>query len=523
MKNVKRRGFLSGLSGSLTGLLTSTKLCQPETAEAVSMTYTGGINEIVENPNDVKLKVKLVYSALRHSEPWVGPCRPSAGESGDAEVASHRKNFKSWVEGYHENITPLAELMEPTFLRYIDADREFHLNEHEFGLLHADKDDVDLYIVNYGTASQFVATTIGKRFNKPVAMVTTGLASIDASAHLRARGYEGYAPMDFGELNKLCSLLLARKVFRQTRMLVVTNIPMPGVSEQSSVCDFDDLAKRFGIGTKIINYNTLSTEMESVMGSKEYDKKARELADLLIKKAQGTYLDEKYVFSNAQFYYTVKNLLDRFNCNAFTIECWEFCTSRYPQKWKIVPCLVHTLLKDEGYASACQGDISALLAMRLLQSVSRKSTFMGNAFMDMESGLMKIGHSVPGIKMNGYDVPDLPFTLRHFTDQGWGAKVMINFAENSERTATLVNTDPLAKKIMAAKGYVEKCIGFTDGDERGSTIGCSLQAHLKMDDPRKLIHVSADYGTHVAMCYGDYREDIREVSAMLGMEYEDAT
>ncbi len=352
--------------------------------------------------------------------------------------------------------------------------------------------------------------------------MTTGLQSLDAAAHLRARGFEGYAPLDYDETNNLINLLRTRKVFKETNILLITNNPMPAYSELSSIWDFDDLARRFGIGIKIINYEKLAIEMERGMADRKERERAEDLTARIIKNAMGIYLDKKYVYSSVQFYYCIKNLMDQHNCNAFTIECWEFCTSRLPEKWKIVPCLTHTLLKDEGYTSACQADINALLSIRLLQTMSNKSTFMGNNFVDMDSMLVKTGHSVPGLKMNGYDKPNLPYTLRHFCESGWGAKVMVNFSDNLEKTVTLLNIDPSATKIMVARAEIAKTIGFDESTDR-SLIGCSLQAWLKFPDPRAYMHKQVDFGTHVIMAFGDYVEEFKQLGEILGMEVVDAS
>lgn len=51
-----------------------------------------------------------------------------------------------------------------------------------------------------------------------------------------------------------------------------------------------------------------------------------------------------------------------------------------------------------------------------------------------------VNHSVPGIKMAGYDKPDLPYHLRHFVESGWGTKAMIDFMRFEEKTVTLAST-----------------------------------------------------------------------------------
>ncbi|MGD9160943.1 MAG: hypothetical protein PVG39_21170 [Desulfobacteraceae bacterium] len=111
------------------------------------------------------------------------------------------------------------------------------------------------------------------------------------------------------------------------------------------------------------------------MKNRELGKKAEERAKQLIKNAQETHIDRQYVQRSLEFYYAVKNLMNKYDCNAFTVECFDLCASRLAERYKITPCLVHTLLKDEGVASACEGDLNALLSMRLLMSVANKSSY----------------------------------------------------------------------------------------------------------------------------------------------------
>ena len=226
-------------------------------------------------------------------------------------------------------------------------------------------------------------------------------------------------------------------------------------------------------------------------------------------------MNREYIVNSVQFYLAVKNLMKQHCCNSFSIECWEFCTTVLPEKWKIVPCLTHSLLKDEGYSSACQMDISELLSMRLLMSLSDKSAFMGNHELylrSMPDGNVKVNHSVPGLKMNGYDKPDMPYTLQNFTQGGWGAKFQVNFFENDEKTVTIARFNPQATKMICASSEIVDC---TDYDKPG----CAVKVHLNLEDPRGFMRECADFGHHVAMVYGDYTNDLKELGeTMLGLE-----
>ncbi len=55
----------------------------------------------------------------------------------------------------------------------------------------------------------------------------------------------------------------------------------------------------------------------------------------------------------------------KYNCNAYSIDCIEFCSSKLPMAWQITPCVSFSLLSGAGYATACEGEIGCLLAMNL--------------------------------------------------------------------------------------------------------------------------------------------------------------
>ena len=40
-------------------------------------------------------------------------------------------------------------------------------------------------------------------------------------------------------------------------------------------------------------------------------------------------------------------MMERYDCNAFTTPCKELCASRLPQRYKFVPCMTHSLNKDD--------------------------------------------------------------------------------------------------------------------------------------------------------------------------------
>ena len=204
-------------------------------------------------------------------------------------------------------------------------------------------------------------------------------------------------------------------------------------------------------------------------------------------------------------------------CNAFTIECFKFCCSRLPDRWQITPCLIHALFRDRGMASACQGDLGVLLAMRMLLSVSGKSCHMGNTY-KRGTDTFVVEHASPAIKMNGFDQPGcLP--TGHFVSKGWGTKVIVDFKNNREKTVTVARVDPSAKKVLVLLGEIVDSHGWCKDK---STIGCANTAFIRplKGSADEFLRRRLDYGNHFVWVYGDYTQSMQRLGELLKLEVE---
>jgi len=445
---------------------------------------------------DVRVGVKPVFAQLIHSAAWEGPCRVGDREelTPEAEGARGKKAFVEFQRELGRNLSSEAKLLEPVYIEYGE---DFVVSEEEFKKLEPELQDTDLFLLSYRVPGI-------ERYGKPVAMMGRGVTNVDIAAYFRSRGLEGYAPIDYDELNELVSLMQVRKAIRQTRILAVTGGELITSGVVSSIWNLEDLKVKFGIDCQRISIKRFFDEMDKVD-----QKEAAELSEELMKSAQKLIIKGDYVANDARFYLATKRLMGRYDCNAHTTPCFELCSTRIPEKLKVVPCLTHTLLKDEGYPSSCEGDLSVLLAMMVLMYISKKSSFMGNLSMKDEN-IVQLTHSVPGLKMNGFDKPDLPYELWSFTASGWGTKVQIDLAKNKEKEVTLARFNPLATKILVVKGRIIGCCFH----ERG----CSPTVDIRVSDAKKIIHIQADFGHHMAMVYGDYTRQIDKLSTVMGFE-----
>ncbi|HUU28839.1 MAG TPA: hypothetical protein VM123_13595 [archaeon] len=508
MGYLKRRDFLGNMGVCAAGTLGSKLIMShPGTVQDAQILQLSK-NEKNISPRDVKINVKPVSSYIIHGGVWTGPCRWNPNPPPEEEKARFRNYAAESIKTLEQHVSQDARILEPVYIEYPEATG---FGEKQLVQLRADNEKVDLYLISGNVYPQYPGSLIGERYKKPVAMITN-YVNWELSARLRSKGLEGYAPADHDELNDLISILRARKVFQNTNLLIISNTPLNNRPAPGACTDFKGLNDRFGFNATFIDYKEFTEERDRVMNSRDMMGEVEKLSDRLIKNAQEVRIDRKWVISSVLFYCAVKNLLTRYNCNAFTIECFEFCSSKLAYDWKVVPCLTHSLLKDEGYPSGCEGDINVSLAMDLLMGLSKKSAYMGNLYIK-DRNTMYLGHNVPAMKMMGFDKPDLPYSLQNFITEGWGPKVQMDLSKFEEKTVTIARCNPLASKILVTKGTITGCEGFAE-------VGCSLKVLVNIPDTKGLVKKAHNYGFHFAMVYGDYTDKIYELAGMLDLEVE---
>ena len=511
MESMNRRTFMGNIGIGTVG--TAGALACPMASMQAGKTDLGRILPLSEtreplNHRSAKIKVKPVSSYVIHEGVWTGPCRWNPNPPPEEERKSFRAAFDESVVRLRQVICPDAEVLTPVYVEFSESGG---FGERELSQLEADHEAVDLYYAGGNVYPQYAASLIGERYRKPVAMIGE-YVPWDMSARLRSKGLEGYALSDLDEMNRLISLLRARKIFQGTNILIVSDTPFKNRPSPSACMDFHTLGERFGLKSTIIDYREMAAARENILRDPDRMQEANAFADTLIRNAEAVRIDRQWVVSSTIFYLTIKDLMRRYGCNAFTIECFEFCSRRTAYDWKVVPCLTHSLLKDEGFTSGCEGDINVTLAMDLLMGISRRAAYMGNLEKKDETS-MYLGHNVPATKMLGFDAPALPYSLQNFITEGWGTKVQMNLANVGETKVTIARFDPLISKLLVIGGEITGCEGQNDA-------GCSLVAHVRVADPDSLVREARNYGFHFAMVYGDYVRELQELGEMLKIRIE---
>jgi len=513
---MNRRKLLGGGLGTLAaGKLLAISSDANDPSETNQRGPSEMANSVAVPPPDVKLAVKPVMTNLIHSGVWEGPCRfnvVSVSEEKARVMASYDRWVKS-IQAGKFTFGEAAEILAPALITFAE---DFILPPAQLEALDRDSKNADVYFVD-PSGSSIATFDVVKRFHKPAILFGLNCRTVDIAAYSKSRGEEVLVANDNDELEKMIRLLRARKVFRQTRILFPTDRGFPAVASLTGITDLNELASKFGILVKTISYKELSDEVDRTLNDPSQRQEAEQRAAELVRNAVHSYLDTKYVVRSVQFYQAINSLLKKHGCNAFTIECFEFCSSQLPQKWTITPCLIHALFKDRGFASACEGDLGALLAMRLLMSLSGKSSHLGNMFLGKGNEVI-INHSVPGIRMNGFGKPGLPYKLGRFVKSGWGTKVVVDFMQNQEKRVTVARMHPSATKLLVLRGEL---VGSEGWDK--DNLGCSVTALIKPVQSGagdRFIRRQTEYGNHLVWVYGDYSSELEQLGRLLALEVE---
>lgn len=449
---------------------------------------------MVKSAMDVKLNVKPLMGFMMHTEFWEGPCRGGIKEEMMPEAERARAdNFFAMYKDAMKMIDPRINVLEPLMVPYVE---DFIVDDKLVAEIEKDMCQTDYIMVLYQRIPKI------ERFKKPVISFTHTVRAADTCAYLRSIGMEAHYPIDPPELMELLHLLWVRKAVANTRPLVLTAGESPTWGLLSCIRDLEGLRKRFGFEVIKKPYTDIFPIMDGID-----EKEARELAEKLEGKSHETKVKTDWLTADLQYYLAADKMMEMNKCNAFSTACVELCRSRIPQNRKFVPCIAHTLNKDRGIPSACEEDLNAMLAMTIMMYASGKPAFMGNPLYESDE-MMSIHHSVPCLKMNGFDKPDLDYSIFSFTGQGFGGKIQIDFSQNTEEEVTLARFDPSGTRMLIKTGKVLKT-------EYKDTY-CSPYYFIQMDDVRGYLHKMMDFGHHQALVFGNQLYMMRKLSAMMG-------
>ncbi len=482
------------------------------------------MTEMIKLNEPVTCKLKPVYHVMVHSGVYEGPCRWGDPKelSSESEAKAAEAGFSAFKHLVRSYVSPEVNILDPVCVYYTD---DWNISDEELEKLQPEAEDFDAFLLDKGSSlAQYVAVILGTRFYKPIIFYCgeDGMANdnptvpmaIDAISHLRYLNREGFLALNSAELDEIVSMLRIRKAVKQSRVLRVSTKRMSHVDGNFN--NPDQYTDRYGLEFRDVSISQFQKVFIQVKSDEHAHVNAEQLAETLMKNAHKTYMNKEQMLPSIYFYFTVLRLMKEYRCNCFTANCLEICPdTRIASQIKAVPCLTHSLLRDSGFASSCEADLNALLAIIIVMQVAKKSVHMGNVYIkDYEQNLMYILHDVPCLKMRGFNTDDLPYEIKNFTSEGWGATLRYDYSRDLGENVNIMRFNPAGTKILVTKGSIA-------GSEDVATVGCSMKVLISVSDIKKYIHACENYGNHSLVVFGDYTDKMRTLGTYMGFEVEE--
>ena len=462
---------------------------------------------------DTRMGVRFVVTGPLHSGAWEGACRV-----GDLSTLTHeaeRTAMETHLHALEKSLSeyplpPEVELVEPTIVASWaqGGDPDIRLPEAQLEALAAKDEETDVYVVTH----PFEGVRIAERYRKPVIILQEAGWAVDMPARIRSLGLESFHAENLDAVFRFVRVLKAKKALRQTKLLSVTNFP--GRSPWGVVSGIEDLEKlkeRYGLDCEVLDYPAFFGEMDEIVADATIKQQAAVIANLLMQRATHNTMTKEDIVQSVLFYLAVRKVMAERGANAFTIECFELCTSLETWRRRFTPCLTHALLKDEGYPSVCEGDINVFLAMALEMYLSRKAVYMGNPTVHKETDVLNIHHSVASLKLAGIDGPDSPYNIFNFTAAGFGVTLRHDFNRDRGQPVTVGRFDPSGTRMLLTRGKVIGGGGLTG-------LNCAQNVDILLPDGYEFWRESQNFGHHLAVVYGDYVNQFRDLSEIMGFE-----
>lgn len=147
------------------------------------------------------------------------------------------------------------------------------------------------------------------------------------------------------------------KAFRKTRILQIGPRPF---DFWSTMCNEGELLERFHIQLSPIPLPELTEEMRK---AKEEGGKVKEVM-VYCREHFRILIKEEELENVAALKVAIRNLADRYGCNAAAIQCWNALQGEIG----IMPCAANSLLNEEGFPVVCETDIHGAITAVLVEA-----------------------------------------------------------------------------------------------------------------------------------------------------------
>ena len=321
---------------------------------------------------------------------------------------------------------------------------------------------------------------------KPVYLLTSGksnslAASMEILSYLRQNNLKGeiiHGSADYIQrrINLLANAGRALKQMDGSRLGIVGK---PSDWLISSSFDRDKVRERLGILLEDIDMQELLDVVSSIPVN---DKTEEAVPSETIGKALPGAL---------RIYEGLKQIVGRHQLQGFTIRCFDLLTAL-----RNTGCIALAKLNAEGIVSGCEGDVPAMISMKIAQALTGLSGFQANpASINPETGEITFAHcTIPLNMVERYELDT------HF-ESGIGVGIR-GFMKEGPVTIFKVSGD--LSRSFVAEGELVRNMAKPDL--------CRTQQVIQLDEPEKAAYfLTKPIGNNHIILPGRWREALEEI------------
>jgi hypothetical protein len=356
--------------------------------------------------------------------------------------------------------------------------------------------DVDaILIVDLTSGTASVLDAMGS-VDTPMLLFTrpySGWSYVNVAAWMqKGRKADLVASSEFDDLDPYLRIFQSVHHLRKSKVVVVTPAP-----QDRSVAE--SFTRQFDTAMSFVPYQDLKTAFE-----KADTAKAKQDAEEFTKGAlRVVEPSAKDVVDSMRLYLAIKDILQRENANAMTIDCLGgFRRGDLPA----YPCVAWSKLNDTGLYGVCEGDILSTMTQLMLTSFSGKPGFVSDPVFDTSRNEVIHAHCVAATSMLGIGGPSSPYLLRSHMEDNKGVSLQVMMPVGDTVT---VGKFASPGKFLLSPGVV---VGNVD-DPRG----CRTKIRTRVASARKML-TGFSGGLHRVVYYGDYVEPIEAMGRLMGFQ-----
>ena len=301
--------------------------------------------------------------------------------------------------------------------------------------------------------------------------------------------YDDVVVDDFGDVLWRLRALYGLKNARGTKVLALGG--MAAYSTPAQELGPAQAQQRWGYEFVTVSHEQIAERIQQARKDPAVMREAeRQTAQLLAQRNVTLATDRRFVVNT---YVALKIVQDLMRETGATNVGVAHCMGGLIPILDTPPCLVLSILNDEGFTAFCHTDVSHTLPGVLLRWVSGKPSFVCNSHFP-HHGVLTLAHCAAPRKMNGRDYEPTKILTHYESD--YGAATKVQYRKGQAITCLIPNLH--CTKWFGFHGQIVESPAFD---------ACRSQMDVRIQGDWRTLTRQME-GFHTVVCYGDYLREI---------------